>query len=145
MRLGVALALAAAAATATAQRPGALDRVPDDTRIECSEQGESSERTCSADVSTYVGWRVFDEYCAACHASDALGSDFAPSLVQRIRRLDRQAFYLALDDGYFGRNSNLGPWGRNPDVARYYDELWSYLSARASGAVPPGPLRPLQR
>jgi mono/diheme cytochrome c family protein len=136
------LAAACAAAAASGQRPAAPDRSTAGTRVEC-EEAESAEVPCGVDVSIYVGWRVFDEYCAACHASDALGSDFAPSLVHRIARLDRQAFYSALDNGYFGRDTNLGPWGRNPDVARYYDELWSYLSARASGAVPPRPLRPL--
>jgi hypothetical protein len=29
---------------------------------------------------------------------------------------------------------------RDPNVARYYDELWSFLRARISGELPAGPL-----
>jgi hypothetical protein len=37
----------------------------------------------------------------------------------------------------------MPPHGRNPDVARYYSELWTYLAARASGRLPAGAVEPL--
>jgi mono/diheme cytochrome c family protein len=137
------MAAAAVAASAAAQpsvgAPEGQSLLQQTT--ECAEQSSETQPACTTDVPTYVGWRVFGEYCATCHGPDALGSDFAPNLVQRMNRLDRQTFYAALDYGYFGRASEMEPWGDIPDVARYYEELWVYLSARAAGNLPPGLLR----
>jgi hypothetical protein len=94
-------------------------------------------------VSTYVGWRVFHSFCATCHAADATGSTYAPDLTFRMRGMQRREFFAALDDGYLGPASNLPPHGDNPDVARYYAELWADLAARVSGSLPPGALAPL--
>ena len=112
--------------------------------IECSEGSESAVETCAVDLVVYIGWRVFERYCTGCHGSDAQGSAFAPSLVHRVRQIDRRAFFTALDEGYTGEFAPMRPWGDEPQVARYYDELWSYLSARASGDLPPVPLEPLR-
>jgi mono/diheme cytochrome c family protein len=98
---------------------------------------------CRVDTATYVGWRVFNAQCASCHAQDALGSSFAPDLTFRMRGMDARAFIAALDKGYLGPDDPSPPRGAMPDVARYYNELWSYLSARASGALPPGALERL--
>src|SRR5690606_41887496 len=98
---------------------------------------------CAADLTFYIGWRIFERHCSVCHAQDAEGSTFAPSLVERIRELDRRGFFAALDQGYTGPAAPLRPWGEDPQVARYYEELWAYLSARANGDVPPVPLTPL--
>jgi len=105
---------------------------------------ESAEAACAADLVTYIGWRVFDRYCTSCHGVDAEGSTFAPSLVHRLQRFDRRAFDRALDEGYAAASAGMRPWGEHPQVRRYYDELWAYLSARANGDVPPVPLRPLR-
>ena len=60
-----------------------------------------------------------------------------------MRGMDERAFVAALDDGYLAPEDPMPPRGANPDVARYYAELWSYLSARASGDLPPGQLERL--
>jgi mono/diheme cytochrome c family protein len=109
--------------------------------IECPEP-ESAAPTCTADLVTYVGWRVFVRHCASCHGDDAEGSTFAPSLVLRLQRFDRRAFDRALDEGYAGPFAPMRPWGEHPQVARYYDELWTYLSARTNGDLPAVPLLP---
>lgn len=135
------------AAAQLSVRPGELDS---GQQLECFGPGageratEADEAYCRTDVPTFVGWRVYVEHCAGCHAEDALGSEFAPSLVHRLQRFDRRAFYSALDNGYLGRDAGLGPWGDDANVARYYEELWTYLSARADGRLPPVPLRPLR-
>ncbi len=49
-------------------------------------------------------------------------------------------FVAALDKGYFGPRSSMPPRGRDPNVAPYYDELWSFLRARIDGALPGGPV-----
>ncbi len=106
-------------------------------RIECA------AAPCRADLATYIGWRVFQAQCATCHAADARGSNFAPDLTLRMSGMTQREFFAALDQGYFGSQSSMPPRGRDPNVAPYYDELWSYLRARdraarcRAGAVEP--------
>jgi hypothetical protein len=119
-------------------RPGAAQSVSssaDDLpyRIECA-----AGQPCRADLGTYIGWRVFQAQCATCHAADARGSTFAPDLTLRMSAMTERQFFAALDQGYFGSRSTMPPRGRDPNVAPYYDELWSFLRARVTGALPPG-------
>lgn len=142
-------------AAAAAQAGGGTDAQRRGYRIECAAAaGEApaapgaaaspaAAAVCRVDLATYVGWRVFDAQCATCHAADALGSAFAPDLTLRMRGMTQRAFFAALDNGYLGSADPAPPRGRNPDVARYYEELWTYLSARTSGDLPPGALAPL--
>ena len=104
-------------------------------RVECAPGA-----TCRADLATYIGWRVFQAQCATCHAADARGSSFAPDLTQRMSTMAERDFVAALDKGYFGPQSSMPPRGRDPNVAPYYDELWSFLRARVTGALPSGPV-----
>ena len=102
-------------------------------RVECA-----APAPCRADLATYIGWRVFQAQCATCHAADARGSSFAPDLMLRMSAMTQRQFFAALDQGYFGSQSSMPPRGRDPNVAPYYDELWSYLRARIEGALPAG-------
>ena len=83
---------------------------------------------------------MFQAQCATCHAADARGSSFAPDLTLRMSKMTQRDFFAALDNGYFGRSSTMPPRGRDPNVAPYYDELWSYLRARMAGDLPAGPV-----
>jgi mono/diheme cytochrome c family protein len=105
--------------------------------------GSVAVAVCRVDLATYVGWRVFNAQCATCHAADALGSSFAPDLTLRMRGMTQRTFFAALDNGYLGPADPAPPRGRHPDVARYYEELWAYLFARASGDLPAGDLERL--
>lgn len=111
--------------------------------VDCSLDREESEGSpCIVDRYTYVGWRVFHRSCNVCHAQDAVGSSFAPNLVSRVRQMDSAEFIAAMENGYAGE-ADMRPWGRDPAVRPYYQELWAYLSARASGDLLPGePQRP---
>jgi hypothetical protein len=106
--------------------------------VQCREEPNALGARCVVDRSTYVGWRAFHMVCHRCHAEDGVGSSFAPSLVERVRKLSKGDFLLAMENGYPGLQGALPPWGRDRDVNRYYDELWSYLLARANGDLPPG-------
>ena len=105
-------------------------------RVECA----APEQACRADLATYIGWRVFQAQCATCHAADVRGSTFAPDLTLRMSGMTQRAFFAALDRGYFGSASTMPPRGRDPNVAPYYDELWSFLRARITGDLPAGPV-----
>ena len=131
--------------------PGAVaqsndsDTVSTGYQIDCLAQNGVVSSPCRVDLATYIGWRVFHSNCASCHASDALGSSFAPALAERIQRMNFRDFAAAMDNGYAGLEGITMPvWGENPDVARYYRELWAYLSARSTGDLPPGPVERLR-
>ncbi len=109
-------------------------------RVECA---PAPSEACRADLATYIGWRVFQAQCATCHAADARGSGFAPDLTLRLTGMTQRAFFAALDQGYFGPQSSMPPRGRDPNVAPYYDELWSFLRARIAGDLPAGPVERL--
>lgn len=127
-----------ASGSAAAQTAEGAPRRP--YRVECGSAGTRTEApaACRVDLATYVGYRVFHTHCATCHAADALGSSFAPDLTQRMRGMDVRSFFAALDKGYLGPDDRSPPRGDDPDVARYYDELWTYLLARTNGDLPPG-------
>ncbi len=83
----------------------------------------------SADTAAlYVGGRVFHDYCASCHGSDARGSLYAPDLKSLIEGMERRDFMAILANGYRGVDgASPPPWGTNRDVDRYASELWEYL------------------
>ena len=108
--------------------------------VTCAQGAEPAD-ACTVDRRTYVGWQVFHRTCAVCHAADAVGSNFAPNLLPRIRRMNGREFAAAMDEGYAGE-AEMAPWGRNPEVRPFYLELWAYLSARAAGELPRGEPRP---
>ena len=44
------------------------------------------------DRGTYTGWRLFHTTCYGCHGVDAVGTDVAPNLVERVKALTPRAF-----------------------------------------------------
>ena len=44
------------------------------------------------DRGTWLGWRLFHSACHGCHGVDALGSDVAPNLVERVRGMTPRDF-----------------------------------------------------
>ena len=44
------------------------------------------------DRGTFTGWRVFHTACYGCHGVDAVGTDLAPNLVERVKTMTPRAF-----------------------------------------------------
>lgn len=44
------------------------------------------------DRGTWLGWRLFHSACHGCHGVDAVGSDVAPNLVERVRGMTPREF-----------------------------------------------------
>jgi hypothetical protein len=109
------------------------------SRVECAADA-AGITTCRTDLTIFLGKRTFDEYCASCHARDALGSAFAPSLAERARTLTRAQFMNLLERGYGGEAAAMTRWAEVPAVRTYAVALWAYLSVRATGELPPGPI-----
>ena len=149
------LALAAALLAA----PGALAQTapPEASKAVRSEEGkyfdanETPTYNVKADGTvdwyTFSGYRRFHAECHVCHGPDGLGSTYAPSLVESMRRLDYSQFMDVVVNGRknvgSGKESVMPALGENKNVMCYIDDLYVYLRARADGSLDRG--RPAKR
>ena len=109
------------------------------------------------DFGTYNGYRRYHNSCHRCHGPDAVGSSFAPSLMESLRELDEEQFLNIVVngriDGRIGNSNDNTPsrpssaageknvmpsFGLDPNVAEYLDDLYAYVKARSDGALGPG-------
>jgi len=116
--------------------PSTTDQAASYYTVACEESG--GKTVCKVDKKTYIGWRTYHAVCHVCHAQDAVGSTFAPSLVERLKVIDEERFMDVLENGYSGQIGVMPGWKDNPNVNKKYNELYGYLKARADGALPPG-------
>ncbi len=101
--------------------------------VECPETG-----ACKVDKGTFKGWRSFHAFCHVCHAQDAVGSTFAPSLLDRVKGMKKDRFVDVVTKGFSGQVGVMPAWKDNPNVMPRIDDLWSYLRARSDGVLKPG-------
>ena len=130
---GAAAGGSAPAASATTQRVTCTCSADPAYRV-CSVEREGLRRPrrhFAVDAETYVGWRAYRTFCRVCHAEDSHGAGSAPDLVAAMRRLDRERFARIVADGRNG----MPAWAGNPLVRHEYDALWTFLRARADGAL----------
>ena len=106
--------------------------------VECGQVNDVGEPFCYVDRDTYIGWRTFHGNCHVCHAQDAVGSTFAPNLLDRMQDFDFDMFVDRTANGYTGQVGVMPPWKDNPNVNKKYKELFAYLKARSDGVLPPG-------
>ena len=106
--------------------------------VECGHVNDRGQPFCYVDADTYIGWRTFHGFCHVCHAQDAVGSTFAPNLLDRIQDFDFDMFVDRTANGYTGQVGVMPPWKDNLNVSKRYKELYAYLKARSSGDLPPG-------
>ncbi len=106
--------------------------------VQC-ETGATAAEQCQVDKDTYVGWRTFAAQCQVCHGGSALGSTFAPNLLDRFhQRVDHPRFVEVVTNGFKGQVGAMPAWKGNPNVMPHVDQLYRYLKARADGALPAG-------
>ena len=106
--------------------------------VECPD-GAAAAEACKVDKETYGGWRSFSVNCLACHGGSAMGSTFAPNLMDRFNtHVDYERFDHVLRNGYVGKMGAMPSFGSNPGVLKDIDRLYRYLRARADGVLPPG-------
>lgn len=126
-----------APAAATPASPPATEGAPA-YDVTCSAGAKAAEQ-CQVDKTTYVGWRTFAGQCQVCHGGSALGSTFAPNLLDRFHsRVDYPRFVEVVKNGYRGQVGAMPAWKGNPNVEPHIDAIYSYLKARADGVLPPG-------
>lgn len=95
------------------------------------------------DKGTYNGYRRFHGTCHACHGQDAMGSSFAPSLVESLKTLDYDAFVKTVTDGRQTTDSSgavkaMPAFGHDPNIMKHLDDIFRYLTARAMGGLTVG-------
>lgn len=88
----------------------------------------------------YSGYRRYHAECHVCHGPDAMGSTYAPALKDSLKRLSYEEFIGVIAGGkqdVSAAGTNVMPaFGDNKNVMCYADDLYTYLKARASGAMP---------
>jgi methanol metabolism-related c-type cytochrome len=142
------LALAALVATASlgvAGSPGDPKAVKDDNGKYQDKDGNPTynvKADGTVDWYTYSGYRRYHSDCHVCHGPDGEGSSYAPALSQSLKNMDYGDFLGVVASGRKNvttSQENVMPaFGDNPNVACYMDDLYVYLRARSTNAVPRG-------
>lgn len=91
------------------------------------------------DFGTYNGYRRYHSHCHVCHGPDALGSSYAPALIESIPRIGYEGYVEAVIYGIENvsqtQQSVMPAFGEVEDVVSYMDDIYAYLKARADGAL----------
>jgi methanol metabolism-related c-type cytochrome len=91
------------------------------------------------DLGTYNGYRRYHSSCHVCHGPDALGSSYAPALLESIPQIGYEGYLEAVVYGIQNVNqaeqSVMPAFGEVADVVNYIDDIYSYLKARADGVI----------
>ncbi len=84
---------------------------------------------------TFSGYRRYGANCLQCHGPDALGSSYAPSLVDSLKTLDYGTFLQTVAAGkqQVSNSSNLvmPSFGDNKNVECYINDIYVYIRARS--------------
>ncbi len=101
------------------------------------------------DWNTYSGWRRYHAECHVCHGPNAEGSTFAPALHDSLKTMTYEKFLQIVSSGQIrdvaGTKYVMPALGDNPNVMCYIDDLYVYLRARSTDALPGGRLSADQR
>ncbi len=99
------------------------------------------------DWPTYEGFRRYHSECHVCHGPEGEGSSYAPALKNSAVEMDYYDFLETVADGKIeskgGTEFVMPSFGDNRNVMCYIDDIYVYLKARGSGALPRG--RPRKR
>jgi cytochrome c len=110
--------------------------------------GKAPNASLNVTPAVYEGWKYFSANCERCHGQDAVGSSFAPSLIKSIREGSVLGTGPLTHDVYIGTVVAGRPAKGMPAWVELLDRekmenIWAYLSARASGQLAPG--RPIKQ
>ncbi|WP_310198558.1 c-type cytochrome, methanol metabolism-related [Ancylobacter sp. 3268] len=93
----------------------------------------------TVDWYTAIGYVRYTANCMQCHGPDGLGSSFAPSLVDALKRLSYSQFLDTVTNGKKNVDASqelvMPSFGVNPNVMCYIDAIFIYLRARSDGAL----------
>ncbi len=91
---------------------------------------------------TYSGFRRYHSECHVCHGPEGEGSSYAPALKKSALDMDYYDFVDVVVNGRqkvsAAENSVMPAFGTNVNVMCYLDDIYTYLKARGTDAVPRG-------
>jgi methanol metabolism-related c-type cytochrome len=97
------------------------------------------EKDGTVDWATFNGYRRFNGNCETCHGFDGEGSSFGPRLVDSLKTMSHDKFVEIVTNGKQDVNAaqtlKMPAFGTNPNVMCYIDDIYTYLKARADGAL----------
>lgn len=147
----------AAEAEAAAAPTPAADGLPPDTVAVTFENGRwyNAEGIPTfkiedgvVDYATFSGYRRYHSECHVCHGPDGEGSTYAPALKNSVMRVvDYWKYQEDVASGIqnvnIAANLVMPAFGTNRNVWCYVDDIYTYLLARGTDALPRG--RPANR
>ncbi|SFK40721.1 c-type cytochrome [Methylophaga sulfidovorans] len=86
------------------------------------------------DSDTFIGYKVYRTWCARCHGTFGQGLA-ASDLTKTLKNTDRDDFFKIVARGKKGRIGVMPAWQSNDNVMKNRDRIYSYLRARADGAL----------
>ncbi len=96
----------------------------------------------AVDWYTYSGFRRYHAECHVCHGPDGEGSTYAPALKESALKLSYDEFMEAVASGVkkvgASQNQVMPAFGDNVNVWCFADDIYVYLKARGTDAVPRG-------
>jgi methanol metabolism-related c-type cytochrome len=124
--------------------------LPDGTpTYDVNRNPENTDHVVQVDWYTYSGWRRYHAECHVCHGPNAEGSSFAPALHDSLKTMTYEKFLQVVSSGQerdvAGTKYIMPALGDNPNVMCYIDDLYVYLRARSTDALPGGRLSADQR
>lgn len=88
---------------------------------------------------TFSGYRRYHSECHVCHGPAGLGSSFAPNLLESMKRLSYEQYLEVVVNGRVNVDTsaqNVMPgFATNLNVMCFVDDIYTYLIARADGAI----------
>lgn len=94
------------------------------------------------DWGTWNGFRRYHDACHVCHGPNALGSTFAPALADSLKTIDYNTFIATVSAGRIvnraGTTYVMPAFGSDRNIMCYIDDIYTYIKARSTGAMPPG-------
>ncbi|WP_415391924.1 c-type cytochrome, methanol metabolism-related [Paracoccus sp. SJTW-4] len=148
----LALGLAVAAATGVAAQGIELDLEPDHMENGRWYNAEGlptfKVENGVVDYATFSGYRRYHSECHVCHGPDGEGSTYAPALKDSVtKRMDYWEFMEIAASGKQDVNTAanlvMPAFGTNRNAWCYIDDIYVYLLARGTGAIPRG--RPAEK
>jgi methanol metabolism-related c-type cytochrome len=148
--LALTMILASGVVVAQAAPPGDPTAVKQDSdgywRDKNGDPTYKIESDGTVDYATFNGFRRYHADCHVCHGPDGMGSTYAPALAKSLKTMDYATFAGTVVNGrknLINGNENVMPsFAENKNVSCYLNDIYVYLRARSTDAVPRG--RPLK-
>jgi methanol metabolism-related c-type cytochrome len=156
MKLSIAGAFALGALMSLSAT-AALAEKPADPKAVKSENGKyldvkgdptfNKKEDGTVDWYTFSGFRRYHAECHVCHGPAGIGSTYAPALKDSVKIMDYAEFFGIVVGGrsskVAGNDSVMPAFADNKNAMCYINDIYVYLRARSTDAVPPG--RPEKR